>query len=110
MPSSTLAERSRSEASLFADRPAARSAASEAAFSVSGVKRVADGRAHPAVDRLGRAAGELLEDDRAHERAERPVRVARAVADRADAGDEVGEDGVARSDLVDRRPKRALCR
>ena len=73
-------------------------------------QRVADGCAHPPVDRLGGAAGELLEDDRAHERGERPVRVARPVADRADAGDEVGEHGVARRDLVDRRPERALCR
>ena len=95
---------------MFADRPAARSAASEAASSVSGRQRAADGCAHPPVDRLRRAAGQLLEDDRAHERAERPVRVARPVPDRADAGDEVGEHGVARSDLVDRRLERALCR
>src|SRR5262249_50922882 len=58
-------------------------------------------------DRLGGAAGELLEDDRARERRERPVRVTRPVADRADAGDEVGENGIPRSDLVDRRHQRS---
>ncbi len=110
MPSSTFAERSRSEASLFADKPAARSSASESRVQRLRGQRVADGGAHPPVDRLSGAAGELLEDDRAHEGGERPVRVARPVADRADAGDEVGENGVARSDLVDRRPERALCR
>jgi hypothetical protein len=52
----------------------------------------------------------LLEYDRAHERGERPVRIPRTVADRADAGDEVREDGVARCDLVDRSLKRARCR
>ena len=72
-------------------------------------QRLADGRPHPAVDRLGRAAGELLEDDRADERAEGAVRVARPVADRPDAGDEVGEHGIARGDLVDRRLERVPC-
>jgi hypothetical protein len=52
----------------------------------------------------------LLEDDRAHEGGERAVRVARPVADRADANDEVGENGIARCDLVDRRPERAPSR
>jgi hypothetical protein len=51
-------------------------------------------------------AGELLEDDRAHEGGERPVRVAWPVADRADAGDEVGKHGIARCGLVDRSPQR----
>jgi hypothetical protein len=32
------------------------------------------------------------------------------LADRADAGDEVRKDGVARCDLVDRSPQRAPCR
>src|SRR5712691_10853303 len=79
VPSSTLAERSRSEASLFAE-------AGGPELGVGGrVQRlrrqyVADGGAQPAVDRLRGAAGELLEDDRAHEGGERPVRVARAVA------------------------------
>ncbi len=36
-------------------------------------------RAHPPVDRLRRAAGQLLEDDGADERAERPVGIARPV-------------------------------
>ena len=86
-------------------RQAGRRAASssETAFSASGVSVSPTVGAHAAVDRLRRAAGELLEDDRAHERGERPVRVARAVADRPDARDEVGEDGIARCDLVDRR-------
>src|SRR5205823_13351258 len=69
-------------------------------------ERAAGGRAHAAVDRLRRAAGELLEDDRTSERGEGPVRVARAVPDRTDTRDEVGEDRVARGDLVDRSCKR----
>ena len=87
--------RSRSEASLFAERPAARSASSETALSASGGQRPADGRPHTPVDRLRRPAGELLEHDRAHERREGPVRVARPVADRPDPRDETGEHGIA---------------
>jgi len=37
---------------------------------------------------------------------EGPVRVARAVADRPDPRDEIGENGIAGCDLVDRRPQR----
>jgi len=37
VPSSTFAERSRSEASLFPERPAARSVSPETAFTASGV-------------------------------------------------------------------------
>jgi hypothetical protein len=49
----------------------------------------------------GRAACELLEDDRAHECAEGPVRIAWAMADRSDTRDEIRDDGISRSDLVD---------
>jgi hypothetical protein len=52
----------------------------------------------------------LLEDDRARERGERPIRIARPVANRPDAGDEVGEHRIARCDLVDRRRERDPCR
>ena len=80
MPSRTFAERSRSEASLFADRPAARSAASGVAASVSGVNVSPTVVSYPAVDRLCGAPCQLLEDDGPDERAEGAVRVARAMA------------------------------
>ena len=62
---------------------------------------LADRRPNAAVDRLGRAACELLEDDRTHERPEGPVRIAWAVADRSDTSHEFRDDAISRSDLVD---------
>jgi hypothetical protein len=50
-----------------------------------GRQALADGRPNASVDRLGRAACELLEDDRTHECAEGTIR----------------DDGISRTDLVD---------
>src|SRR5262249_25214878 len=69
-------------------------------------QRPADCVPDPTVDRLGRPSRELLEDDRADQRAERPVRVARRVADRPHSSDERREHGIAGGNLVDRRPQR----
>jgi hypothetical protein len=44
----------------------------------------------------------LLVDDGADERAEGAVRVAGAMGDRSDAGDELSEHGIACGNLVDR--------
>ena len=106
VPSRTLAERSRSEASLFADRPAARSAVSDVAVNVSGVSVSPTAARSRAVDCLCGRSCELLVDDRADERAEGAVRVAWAMSDRSDAADEPGEHGIARGNLVDRRLER----
>jgi len=43
----------------------------------------------------------LLEDDCTHERAEGPVRIAWAMADRSDTRHEFRDDAISRSDLVD---------
>ena len=45
---------------------------------------------------------QLLVDDGADERAEGAVRVAGAMGDRSDAGDELSEHGIACDNLVDR--------
>ena len=73
---------------------------SVAAVSVSG-QGAADRRSHPAVDRLGRPSGQLLEDDRADERAERPVGIAWPMRDRSDLGDEIRQHRIPSGDLVD---------
>ena len=44
---------------------------------------------------------ELLEDDRTHECAEGPIRIAWAMADQSDMRHEIRDDGISRSDLVD---------
>jgi hypothetical protein len=54
------------------------------------------------VDCLCGPSGELLVDDGADERAEGAVRVAGAMGDRSDAGDDLTEHGIARGNLVDR--------
>ena len=94
MPSSTLADRSRSDASLLADRPAARSASSGTAASASGVRSPATAaRTRPWIA-CAAAPGQLLEHDRADERAEVPVGVRRPIRDRSDQLDEVGQHGI----------------
>jgi len=54
------------------------------------------------VDRLGSSSGQLLEDDRADEGAERPVGIARTMLDGPRTGDELREHRVPRGDVVDR--------
>ena len=66
-----------------------------------GADRGVDRREDPSEDRLGGAAGELLEHDGAYERPEGSVRVAGPVTDRPDRGDETIEDRVAGADLLD---------
>jgi hypothetical protein len=46
-------------------------------------------------------AGQLLEDDRADQRAEVPVGIARPVGDRSDESDEVGQHGIPLGHVVD---------
>ena len=101
VPSRTLAERSRIEASLFADRPAARSAGSGVAATVAGVD------ASPTVVRSRpwiacAPSCQLLVDDGEDERAEGAVRVAWAMADRSDACDELSAHRIACDNLGDR--------
>ena len=67
-----------------------------------GGQRRRDQGAHPPVDGVRRGAGQLLEHDRAHERAEVAVGVTGPVGDRPDEGDETGQDRVASSRLLDR--------
>jgi hypothetical protein len=67
-----------------------------------GRQRLADCRSQPAVDCPCGWSCELLVDDRADERAEGAVRVAWAMGDRSDAGDEPSEHGIARGNLADR--------
>jgi hypothetical protein len=87
---------------LFADRPTARSAASGVAATVAGVNASPTVVLSRPVDCPCGWSCELLVDDRADERAEGAVRVAWAMGDRSDAGDEPSEHGIARGNLVDR--------
>jgi hypothetical protein len=106
VPSRILAERSRSEASLLADGPAARSAVSGVAASVSGVSvSPTVVRTLPWIAWAARPC-ELLIDGRADERAKGAIGVAWAMGDRADEGDEPGQHGIACRELVSRRPER----
>ena len=94
----TLPERSRSEASLLADRPAARNAASGVAASASGVN------GSPTVVRSLPWIAVLPPG--ADERAEGAVRVAWAMSDRPDAGNKPGEYGIAYGNLAGGRLER----
>ena len=107
-PASTRSARSRIDAVLLADSPAARIVSTGSASTASGVDVTVEGRLEPTVDRARRRPGQLLEADRPHQLGE--VRAPRSGAaeiggpERLDVGRELRGLPGERGGSLDHRP------